>query len=225
MRRRISYANVAATLALVFAMSGGALAASHYLINSTKQINPKVLKKLKGNTGPKGLTGLTGLTGATGATGAAGKEGGAGKEGTAGKEGPRGPGIVASAVSNNEECVLVAGNNFCYGSAPAFTPSVEAKCLVTVSAQVENLGAGKPATLGPYFRIAIQEGGLNKNDGVYGFYIGGTTGPESTPISRTRYITVKAGTTYKFGAFLGEAAGEFIGKNTDFQTTYTCFGS
>ena len=51
MHKRLTYANVAATLALVLAMSGGALAASHYLINSTKQINPKVLKKLKGATG------------------------------------------------------------------------------------------------------------------------------------------------------------------------------
>jgi len=49
MRRRFSYANVAATLALVFSMSGGALAANHYLINSTKQIKPSVLKKLKGD--------------------------------------------------------------------------------------------------------------------------------------------------------------------------------
>ena len=30
MRKRLSYANVTATLALVFAMSGGALAANHY---------------------------------------------------------------------------------------------------------------------------------------------------------------------------------------------------
>lgn len=44
MRRHLSYANVVATLALVFAMSGGALAAKHYLVNSTKQFNPKVLK-------------------------------------------------------------------------------------------------------------------------------------------------------------------------------------
>jgi len=79
MRRRITYANVAATLALVFSMSGGALAASHYLINSTKQINPKVLKKLKGNAGPAGPQG------------APGKEGNPGKEGGAGKEGNRGP--------------------------------------------------------------------------------------------------------------------------------------
>ena len=60
MRRHLNYANVIATLALVFAMSGGALAANHYLINSTKQINPKVLKKLKGNS--QGKTGATGRT-------------------------------------------------------------------------------------------------------------------------------------------------------------------
>jgi hypothetical protein len=93
MRRRISYANVAATLALVFSMSGGALAASHYLINSTKQINPKVLKKLKGATGPAGAAGLTsaaGANGAAGATGKEGKEGSAGKEGKEGKTGPAG---------------------------------------------------------------------------------------------------------------------------------------
>ena len=38
-----------ATLALVFAMSGSAIAASHYLVNSTKQISPKVLRKLAGS--------------------------------------------------------------------------------------------------------------------------------------------------------------------------------
>jgi hypothetical protein len=86
MHRRLTYANVAATLALVFAMSGGALAASHYLINSTKQINPKVLKKLRGARGAAGAAGQRGATGALGATG---------KEGTPGKEGP--PGASASA--------------------------------------------------------------------------------------------------------------------------------
>lgn len=53
-RRHLNYANVVATLALLFAMSGGALAASHYLVNSTTQINPKVLKKLKGTRGKSG---------------------------------------------------------------------------------------------------------------------------------------------------------------------------
>lgn len=82
MRRHLTYANVAATLALVFAMSGGALAAKHYLIESTSQISPKVLKKLKGRAG---------ATGRTGAAGPAGAAGAAGKDGAPGKDGARGP--------------------------------------------------------------------------------------------------------------------------------------
>ena len=84
MRRRLSYANVTATLALVFAMSGGALAANHYLINSTKQINPKVLKSLKGSTGKAGANGANGANGATGATGPGGPAGPQGSQGPAG---------------------------------------------------------------------------------------------------------------------------------------------
>jgi hypothetical protein len=85
MRRRLSYANVVATLALVFAMSGGALAANHYLINSTKQISPKLLKKLKGRAGRTGATGLPGAKGLPGTAGAQGKEGLPGKEGARGQ--------------------------------------------------------------------------------------------------------------------------------------------
>jgi hypothetical protein len=79
MRRHITYANIAATLALVFAMSGGALAAKHYLINSTSQISPKVLRHLKGHDGAPGRAGIQG------------REGVAGKQGPAGKDGAPGP--------------------------------------------------------------------------------------------------------------------------------------
>lgn len=78
---RITYANVAATLALVFSMTGGALAAKHYLINSTKQINPKVIKALKGkagSAGPIGPAGPQGVPGPQGPQGLTGKEGAAG---------------------------------------------------------------------------------------------------------------------------------------------------
>lgn len=47
MRKHLSYANIVATFALLFAMSGGALAAKHYLLNSVSQINPRVLSKLR----------------------------------------------------------------------------------------------------------------------------------------------------------------------------------
>jgi Collagen triple helix repeat (20 copies) len=85
--RRLTYANIAATLALVFAMSGGALAATHYMITSTSQISPKVLKALKAKAGPAGSAGETGAAGATGETGPAGEAGSVGETGAIGKEG------------------------------------------------------------------------------------------------------------------------------------------
>lgn len=89
-RRRITYANVAATLALVFAMTGGAYAAKRYLITSTKQISPKVLKSLKGASGKNGAAGPAGSQGPAGAPGAKGSDGAAGAAGPAGTTGVAG---------------------------------------------------------------------------------------------------------------------------------------
>jgi hypothetical protein len=74
---------VTATLAIVFSMSGGALAANHYLLSSTNQISPKVMNKLKGKSGAKGPKGPAGSQGPTGPMGPTGKEGTAGKNLTA----------------------------------------------------------------------------------------------------------------------------------------------
>jgi hypothetical protein len=108
----LTYANVALTLALVFAMSGGAYAAKRYLITSTKQISPSVLKSLKGANGKEGANGANGaqgpqgpqgnpgaaggpgpqgVQGEKGATGAAGAKGAAGAMGPPGPTGPQGP--------------------------------------------------------------------------------------------------------------------------------------
>ncbi len=93
LRRRLSYANVVATFALFFAMSGGALAASHFLITSTKQIKPSVLKSLKGANGANGASGATGPVGPAGAQGAQGPAGPAGGPGAKGEAGaPGAPG-------------------------------------------------------------------------------------------------------------------------------------
>jgi hypothetical protein len=103
-RKRVTYANVAMTFALVFAMSGGAYAAKHYVIASTKQINPKVLKQLQGKTGPAG---------ATGPAGTAGKEGPAGKAGTNGPNGTNGKSVVLAEVKPGETaCKLLGGASF-----------------------------------------------------------------------------------------------------------------
>ena len=123
MRRHITYANIAATLALVLAMGGGALAAQHYLISSTKQISPKVLKKLRGATGKTGPQGLPG---------AAGKEGPAGKEGAPATkllaaiketgEATRAQGLVSSSRNGTGEYKLVWNRpiDSCYPVANVF---------------------------------------------------------------------------------------------------------
>src|SRR6202046_332514 len=82
--KRITYTNIAMTVALVFAMTGGAYAAKRYVITSTKQISPAVLKSLKGAAGKAGGNGPAGPSGPQGA---AGPQGVAGVKGDVGPEG------------------------------------------------------------------------------------------------------------------------------------------
>src|ERR1700722_4048185 len=89
-RKRVTYANVVATFALVFAMSGGAYAASKFLITSTKQIKPSVLASLKGKAGTNGAAGAQGPAGPAGPAGGVGPQGPAGTPGTNGEPGPEG---------------------------------------------------------------------------------------------------------------------------------------
>jgi hypothetical protein len=100
-RGHLTYANVAATLALVFSMSGGALAATHYLISSTKQISPKVLKQLKGNAGPAGAAGKIGAPGEKGPSGPPGEKGPAGANGG---NGSNGVGVTEAGAASKSEC-------------------------------------------------------------------------------------------------------------------------
>jgi hypothetical protein len=79
----VGYATIVATIALVFSLSGGALAATHYLITSTKQISPNVLKRLKGTPGPPGPQGLPGPNGNPGIPGRVGAPGPSGAAGSA----------------------------------------------------------------------------------------------------------------------------------------------
>jgi hypothetical protein len=93
-RRRFTYANVAMTIALVFAMTGGAYAAKHWVISSTKQIKPSVLAQLKGKNGANGANGALGASGPAGKDGTNGVNGKDGTNGVNGKDGvpgERGP--------------------------------------------------------------------------------------------------------------------------------------
>jgi hypothetical protein len=86
--RKPSPSSVVAVVALFFALGGSAIAARHYLITSTSQIKPSVLKKLRGKAGLAGARGLQGSGGPQGPQGATGPQG------PQGGTGPQGPGAT-----------------------------------------------------------------------------------------------------------------------------------
>jgi hypothetical protein len=90
---------VAATVALVVSLGGGtALAMNAYVITSTKQIKPSVLKKLHGAEGPAGTNGTNG---AAGSAGPAGPTGPAGMNGSNGAPGANGA-VAGYSVENGQ---------------------------------------------------------------------------------------------------------------------------
>lgn len=91
MRRRPTPASIIAAVALFVALGGTAVAAGRYIITSTSQIKPSVLKELRGHDGATGPTGATGQAGAAGQAGAQGVPGSAGTSGEKGATGTEGP--------------------------------------------------------------------------------------------------------------------------------------
>lgn len=99
LRRHLTYANVAATLALFLGLGGAAYAATQLPRNSvgTAQLKPqavtagkiakKTRKQLQGARGPAGAEGPQGKRGPRGATGARGAQGPRGERGERGEAG------------------------------------------------------------------------------------------------------------------------------------------
>lgn len=121
-KKRVTYANAAATLALVFAMTGGAYAlngggASLGGAHSTAQTAKKKKSKAKVLRGPRGAKGETGPTGPAGPAGAVGLTGAVGPVGPAGAAGPAGPAGKDGTNGSNGENVniteLLPGNAEC----------------------------------------------------------------------------------------------------------------
>jgi hypothetical protein len=139
--RRLSYANVTATLALVFSMSGGALAASHYLINSTRQINPHVLTRLRGDTGPMGPAGPPGPPGPAAQAGAAGAVGASGAAGTARAFGAvSATGVLMGASRNVEGVYKPAEGKYCIEPSGSWISPSSTLIVATIDASGTNGG-------------------------------------------------------------------------------------
>jgi hypothetical protein len=120
-RKRFTFANTVAALALLFAMSGGAYAAGRYVITSPKQIKPSVLKTLQGKNGANGAAGAQGPAGPQGPAGAQGPAGvaGTGSQGEKGEKGESGTSITSTKLS--------AKNVNCPEGGSEFTAATEKK--------------------------------------------------------------------------------------------------
>jgi hypothetical protein len=119
-RMHLSPATAIATLALVFAMSGGAYAAGKYLITSTKQVSPKVLAALKGKAGAKGAPGSPGAVGPAGPTGPQGPAGAKGENGAAGINGTNGTSVTSAESKTGKGPCKDGGSEFKAGSTTTY---------------------------------------------------------------------------------------------------------
>jgi hypothetical protein len=136
-RRHFSYSGVTSTLALVLAMSGGALAAQHYLISSTKQISPKVLKALRGRQGSRGAAGLPGSQGSQGPQGLQGAQGIPGTPGAPGPSDVYADGTAEATLTGSYQqfgvVSLPPGSYLLEGTAYAFSASGAAAAVCSLS--------------------------------------------------------------------------------------------
>jgi Collagen triple helix repeat (20 copies) len=131
-RRNFNATGLVAVLALVFAMSGGAYAAGRYLITSTKQIRPSVLKQMQGKAGASGAQGPAGSQGPAGAQGSQGTAGLAGAKGEAGPKGEPGkPGTKGEPGQTGFTETLPSGKTETGGW--GFTASAEGLALTSIS--------------------------------------------------------------------------------------------
>jgi hypothetical protein len=161
LRTRFGIPGVISVIALVFAMFGGAYAASN---NGGGKATTSAKAK-KGPRGPKGATGPAGSQGPVGPAGSAGPKGDAGAPGSAGT-----PGAPGASVASSEEPIGTAkcegrgGSKFVVGATTTYACNGE---------------EGSPWTADGTLPSEATE------TGVWGDWFGGAAGHHNYPISFT----------------------------------------
>lgn len=121
-RRNLTPPTAIAVVALVFAMSGGAIAAKNYNTGSaeaSKQATKRGPKGPRGKQGPRGPAGPQGLKGDTGAKGDTGERGPAGPQGPQGLKGDTGDPWTAGGFLPSGASV---GGTWVAGAGPGVLP-------------------------------------------------------------------------------------------------------
>lgn len=114
---------------------------------------------------------------------------------------------------------LASGSNHILGS--AFTPPRNGTCIVTNSLTIFT-GAANTST-GPFFRIAVERGGVAGDDGQYGLYPGPIPGGARASMARTRMIPVNAGQPTAFGCGVLGVPADWVGDSAECVVDAMCF--
>jgi len=197
-RNKFGMPGVIAVCALVFAMLGGAYAASDGGGNGATA-SAKAKKGPRGPRGPRGLKGATGAPGAPGAQGAKGDAGAAGQNGapgekgatgTTGTAGTAGKSVVVTDADEVTECVDVGGVMVEKESEPASAKEV---------CNGEDGAIGPTGPTGPLtseLPKGITESGTWSFNGAgngeayvpinFPFQVGGPSGPSGTGLPGTK---------------------------------------
>ncbi len=185
-RARVSGGWIVAAVAVFFALGGTAWAAHHYVISSTKQIKPSVLKQLHGAKGATGATGAQGPKGDQGIQGNPGNNGAvsaysAGPANAVGLPLGSNTGNFATVVSKSLPAGhwVITGDVTVEGSttaAPGTYTTVESTCEITAGGSFE----GSAQTVGT----------LGENNFLVNFWSEETAVPVQTAITLSSPATI-----------------------------------
>jgi Collagen triple helix repeat (20 copies) len=236
LRNRFGIPGVIAVIALVFAMLGGAYAATDKggSGNATASAKGKRGPRGKpGKTGPQGPAGPVGPAGPAGPAGAAGPKGNAGPQGSAGLKGPtgatgltgtpgsKGPtgpaGPTGSTGPTGEE-----GSPWVAGTAPAGTtlkgtwsiPQYTAAAAGEVIVTPISTGVPVNTSAGPYFAWAVQKGVTlpgeteEQREEKEELCPGSATNPVPPPVVLSVCIYIQEASKLKIPGFVPNPVGE-----------------
>jgi hypothetical protein len=220
MRKKLTYANVMATIAVFVALGGSSYAAVVITGKDIKDgtvtgqdVKDKSLtaKDFKGSVaGPQGKRGKTGATGATGPAGAQGPQG---VQGAQGIQGPKGDMLVAGPSDASK----IGGAGLSTSSqvqdfavTQPFTADRDLRCLVTSTVQFYSYKAAADSdSLHLYNAKGTGAGpsGLQwDSDGLSGAtFVNTGSGGTQPALTRSSVLTIDKGDTARFGVEFDDA--------------------
>ncbi len=230
-RRHLTYPNVVATLALILAISGSALAANHfvastsknkeftstpkskeftYTITSISQISPRVQAELTaaGKRGPGGAAGATGAPGSPGSQGPPGLTGAPGTPGSEGVRGPEGrPGEPGTPGEKGETGLSLLSKS----------EQETLKSILPYIKYVSSGAGGKPTIQfsGVNLQILNGEGSTEATNGAGNLIIGYDENPNTEPQTGSHNLVLGPEQRYtSYGSIIGGRNDKALGPDT-----------